>query len=66
MLNYEYDVLLNTIYAQHPEIAQITLYVDRTGLFHGKQLRPLTDLNQDAWYGSLKENTSSVWHIDEE
>ena len=27
MLHYDYDVLLENIYIQHPEIAQITLYV---------------------------------------
>lgn len=41
VLNYTYDVLLSGIYSQHPEISQITLYVDRTDLFHGKQLRRL-------------------------
>ena len=38
VLNYTYDVLLSGIYSQHPEISQITLYVDRTDLFHGKRL----------------------------
>ena len=53
MLHYDYDVLLENIYIQHPEIAQITLYVDRTDLFHGHQLRPLTDLESERWYDSL-------------
>lgn len=65
MLNYEYDVLLNTIYAQHPEIDQVTLYVDRTDLFHGKQLRPLTDLEPEIWFDSLQKSTSLIWHMDE-
>lgn len=63
-LNYEYDVLLNNIYSQHPEIAQITLYVDREDLFHGKQLRPLTDLEPQSWYGSLAQATKPIWHLD--
>lgn len=64
VLNYTYDVLLAGIYSQHPEIAQITLYVDRTDLFHGKQLRPLKDLETEPWYDSLASATHPVWHLD--
>lgn len=64
VLNYTYDVLLAGIYSQHPEIAQITLYVDRTDLFHGKQLRPLKDLETEPWYDSLANATHPVWHLD--
>lgn len=66
VLNYTYDVLLSGIYSQHPEISQITLYVDRTDLFHGKQLRPITDLENEPWYGSLEEATQPVWHMDQD
>lgn len=63
-LNYEYDVLISSIYAQHPELSQITLYVDRDDLFHGKQLRPLSDLDQELWLNSLSNATKPVWHLD--
>lgn len=66
MLNYDYDVLINSIYIQHPEIAQITLYVDRDDLTHGKQLRPLSDLVKESWYGSLQETAAPTWHMDQE
>lgn len=66
VLNYTYDVLLSSIYAQHPEISQITLYVDRDDLFHGKQLRPLSDLASEPWYDSLSEAIRPVWHLDKD
>ena len=66
MLHYDYDVLLENIYIQHPEIAQITLYVDRTDLFHGHQLRPLTDLESERWYDSLADTAAPVWHLDKD
>mgnify|MGYP005785827981 FL=1 len=66
VLNYTYDVLLSSIYAQQPEISQITLYVDRDDLFHGKQLRPLSDLASEPWYDSLSEAIRPVWHLDKD
>ncbi len=66
MLNYEYDVLLDNIYVQHPEIAQITLYVDRTDLYHGRQLRPISDLESESWYASLEDTAAPVWHLDQD
>lgn len=66
VLNYTYDVLLSSIYAQHPEISQIILYVDRDDLFHGKQLRPLSDLASEPWYDSLSEAIRPVWHLDKD
>ena len=66
MLHYEYDVLLDNIYVQHPEIAQITLYVDRTDLYHGKQLRPISDLESESWYDSLEDTAAPVWHLDQD
>lgn len=65
-LNYEYDVLINNISIQHPEIYQITLYVDRNDLFHGRQLRPITDLSEELWRGSLSSATKPLWHLDED
>ena len=35
MLSYEYDVLIKDVTTQHPEIDRITLYADRTDLYHG-------------------------------
>ena len=66
MLNYEYDVLLDNISVQYPEIAQITLYVDRTDLYHGKQLRPISDLEAENWYASLEDTAAPVWHLDQD
>lgn len=66
MLNYEYDVLLDNISVQYPEIAQITLYVDRTDLYHGKQLRPISDLESESWYASLDDTATPVWHMDQD
>ncbi len=63
-LNYEYDVLINSMYMQHPELHRITLYADRSDLFHGKQLRPLTDLEKEPWFDALQEATRPVWHTD--
>lgn len=66
MLNYEYDVLIRDITTQHPEIARITLYADRTDLCHGPQLRPLSDLESESWYSSLEHAAKPVWHLDQE
>lgn len=63
-LNYEYDVLISGIYVQHPEIHRITLYADRDDLFHGKQLRPLSDLESESWYEDLSKATRPVWRLD--
>ena len=43
-LNYEFDVFLNSIYVLHPEVLRITVYNAQSGLTHGKQLRPVSDL----------------------
>lgn len=64
ILTYEYDVLLNNTFAQHPEISQITLYVDRDDLFHGKQLRPLSDMENQSWYGELENAARPMWLLD--
>ncbi|MDD6032165.1 MAG: sensor histidine kinase [Oscillospiraceae bacterium] len=63
---YSYDVFLNTIYAQHPEVGQITLYTARDDLQHGRQLRSLESLTEEGW---LSEDLSEVeamprWFID--
>lgn len=66
VLNYEYDVLISSMYVQHPEIHRITLYADRTDLFHGKQLRPLSDLEAEEWYEDLQSATRPKWHLDQD
>ena len=49
-LNYTMDVFLNTTYLQHPEISQITIYNADGDMTHGKQLRPISDLENESWY----------------
>ena len=63
-LHYSFDVFLREIYTQHPEIMSITLYVDRENRFHGKELRPLTDLEAERWYEPGMKFYSTGWQID--
>lgn len=46
-LTYKMDVFLNTTYLQHPDIAQITIYNADGDMTHGKQLRPISDLEMN-------------------
>lgn len=62
-LNYKLDVFLNSIYAQHPEIQQITLYNATTNLTHGRQLRPITDLLQEDWYNENAITPFPSWYL---
>lgn len=62
-LNYKLDVFLNSLYAQHPEILQITIYNATTGLTHGKQLRPISDLEQENWYTKNAVTPQPTWHL---
>ncbi len=62
-LNYKLDVFLNSIYAQHPEILQITIYNATTELTHGKQLRPISDLEQESWYDETAVTPHPSWHL---
>lgn len=62
VFHYEYDVLINGMYVQHPEIYRITLYADREDLSHGKQLRPLSDLASEPWYPDIQSVNRPVWH----
>ena len=62
-LNYKLDVFLNGIYAQHPEILQITVYNATTGLTHGKQLRPVSDLEQESWYHESAVTPHPSWYL---
>ena len=63
-LHYSFDVFLRDIYTQHPEITSITLYVDQDNRFHGKELRPLSDLEGESWYELGMKFYSTGWHID--
>ena len=47
---YSYDVFLTSVYNQHPDVEQITLYTRQEGLSHGMQLRPLSELPQQTWF----------------
>lgn len=60
-LTYKMDVFLNTTYLQHPEITQITIYNADGGLTHGKQLRPISDLENEPWYHSGSLSTQPTW-----
>ncbi len=66
MLSYEFDVLIKDVATQHPEIDRITLYADRTDLYHGSQLRPLSDLETESWYDYLEHAAKPIWHLDRE
>lgn len=48
--HYHYDVFLNHVYSQYPQIKQITLYVDNPNLQHGKQLQSKQALLKEEWY----------------
>lgn len=62
-LNYKFDVFLNGIYAQHPEIIQITVYNATTDLTHGFQLRPISDLEQEDWYQEGAVTPFPSWYL---
>ena len=40
--------------------------MDRTDLFHGRQLRPLSDLESESWYDSIENTAAPVWHLDKD
>ena len=63
---YSYDVFLTSIYNQHPDVEQITLYTRQEDLSHGFQLRPLSDLTQQTWFtGNLASiQAKPQWYID--
>lgn len=62
-LNYKFGVFLNGIYAQHPEILQITVYNATTDLTHGFQLRPISDLEQENWYQEGAVTPFPSWYL---
>ena len=61
-LNYTMDVFLNATYLQHPEISQITIYNADGPMTHGKQLRPISDLEGERWYALNKISTQPTWY----
>lgn len=61
-LNYTMDVFLNATYLQHPEIRQITIYNADGPMTHGKQLRPISDLEGERWYAPDKISTQPTWY----
>ncbi len=48
--SYVFDVFLNSVMVQHPEVERITLYTDRDDIRHGKQLQLLFDLEAEPWF----------------
>lgn len=60
-LTYKMDVFLNTTYLQHPDIAQITIYNADGDMTHGKQLRPISDLENEFWYRPERISTQPTW-----
>lgn len=65
-LNYKFDVFLKGIYAQHPEILQITIYNATTDLTHGYQLRPISDLEQEDWYHEGAVTPFPSWYLNQD
>ncbi len=65
-LIYEFDVFLNGIYVQHPEILQITVYNALSDLTHGRQLRPVSDLEAQSWYEEDAVTPRPTWHRNED
>lgn len=65
-LNYEFDVFLNSIYVLHPEVLQITVYNAQSGLAHGKQLRPVSDLEAQGWYTPEAVTAKPAWYLNED
>ncbi len=61
-LNYTLDVFLNTTYLQHPEISQITIFNADGEMTHGKQLRPISDLESESWYRPNRISTQPAWY----
>lgn len=61
-LNYTMDVFLNTTYLQHPEISQITIYNADGDMTHGKQLRPISDLENESWYFPEAISYQPAWY----
>lgn len=61
-LNYTMDVFLNTTYLQHPEISQITIYNADGDMTHGKQLRPISDLENESWYFPESISFQPAWY----
>ncbi len=62
-LNYEFDVFLNGVYVQHPEILQITVYNALSDLTHGPQLRPVSDLEKQPWYTPNAVTPRPSWYL---
>lgn len=60
-LTYKMDVFLNTTYLQHPDIAQITIYNADGDMTHGKQLRPISDLENESWCRPERISTQPIW-----
>ena len=62
-LNYKFDTFLNSIYVLHPEVLQITVYNAQSPLSHGRQLRPLFDLEEESWYAPGVIGAKPSWYL---
>ena len=62
-LNYEFDVFLKSIYVLHPEVVQITVYNAQSDLTHGKQLRSISDLEEQPWYTPEAITAMPAWYL---
>lgn len=62
-LNYTMDVFLNITYLQHPEISQITIYNADGDMTHGKQLRPISDLDNESRYLKNGISCEPSWYM---
>ena len=65
-LNYEFDVFLNSLNVLHPEVLQITVYNAQSDLTHGKQLRPLSDLEAESWYTPEAVTAKPSWYLNDD
>lgn len=63
---YSFDVFLNSVYTQYPQVEQITLYTEQENLQHGKQLQPLSSLKEESWYPGSMEQIRALpqWFVD--
>src|SRR5699024_1946126 len=50
----------------HPEVLQITVYNAQSDLTHGKQLRPLSDLEAESWYTPEAVTAKPSWYLNDD
>ena len=60
------DSLLSSTKALNPEISNITLYTDISIYPHGTSLRPLTEVTEEAWFGTVCGDYLDHWFVSPE